>query len=285
MSGVARVDRASMLRLATAIGFAALCCAATVSPATAQFSWFGRGDSSVQDAYDTISSHGFRLTGPLLQNGDVYIADVVDRKQRRQRLIISRESGQIVQRYLVDVGRSGPYAALPGTEPAPQRRSRSGSDFFSRMVRGFDDDPAPRPPADVGLPDRPEAVEPRIQPRAPQRTAKPRPSDIEPGLAARREETPVTSRPLDPGPAVPAPASTPATGGATSPAPPASPVANVPPAAAPQAAPPARATVVTTDPLRIPGVKDADTPKAATVAAKPATPPRAKPDVQVAPLD
>ena len=296
-------------RMLPGFGIAALCWAAAVQPAAAQFDWLGQGQISSNDVYDTISSHGFRLAGPLMQNRNVYIADVFDRRQRRQRLIISRENGRILQRFLVDVGSSGPYAAAPG---AGSQRARSEPDFFSRLARGFGDDgPPPRPPADIDNAGRPEAVEPRL-PR-PDRVVRPRPADIEPRVATRRDDAPVTSRPLtpEPQPVQPAPvqptpiqpvpvrpAAVPA-----APAPVAStdktaPVQQIAPTVAPVPAPapvpaasppPARATVVTTDPLRIPGVKEAEKPKPATATAratepvKPATPKAA--DVPVAPLD
>ena len=283
-------------RMLPGLGLAALCWSAAVQPAAAQFSWFGQGEVSSSDVYDTISSHGFRLAGPLMQNRDVYVADVIDHRQRRQRLIISRSNGRILQRFLVDVGHPGPYAALPGTPDGgalPTRR-RSEPDFFSRLAHGFGDDgPPPRPPADIDNPDRDreDAVEPRL-PRQ-DRLARPRPADIEPRLATRRDDAPVTARPLTPEPQPMQPTPAPSRP-APAPAPAASieksaPVQQIAPTPAPAASPPpARATVVTTDPLRIPGIKEPEKTKPTVTTAKVIEPIKPGPkatDVPVAPLD
>ena len=275
---------APAVKMGAALAIGTLCLLATPLPAAAQLGWFSNGDSSSQDAYDTIASHGFRLVGPLMQNRDVYIADVIDRRQRRERLIISRDDGRILQRYLVDLSGDGGPARL-----SPPRRARPDSDFFSRLVRGFGDDAPMRPPADIDQPDRRDAVEPS-PPRAP-RPTKVRPSDIEPRVATRRDDAPITARPLTPEPS-PAPTRA-APSAPTATATPATPVPaekpQVVPAPAPTPSPPpTRATVVTTDPLRIPGVKEKEPTKpAGVVAAKPAVPakPAASGDVPVAPLD
>ena len=287
MFGVARLVVRSMAAvggIAPVFGLGALCVLAASAPAAAQFSFFGQGDAS-QEAYDTIASHGFHLLRPLMQNNDVYIADVIDRRQRRERLIISRSDGRILQRFLIDGAGAGPYARAPLRQPNAQ------PDFFSRLVRGFGDDSTPRPPADIDVPDREDAVEPQ----APERTVRPariRPSDVEPRIATRRDDAPIASRPLTPEPApyvssptsrtalpIPAARSVPIE----------KPQVAVPAIPAPQASPPpTRATVVSTDPLRIPGMKEKEAAKpSGTAAAKPAAPPKPAPsgDVPVAPLD
>ena len=248
---------------------AILCMAAAPSPASAQFGLFGQSGASPQDVYDTVASHGFRMAGPLYRNGNVYVADVFDRRRRRERLIISADSGEIMQRFFVDVAAAPRAVAPPGNE-----------DFFSRLVRGWGDDAPPRPPA--GLDTDNEAVMPLAPVPLPRREPRPRP--IEPRIVTRTEEAPITSSPL------PAPA--------RAPTPPAS--ASLPPKPAPGApdqtpgpTPPTstRATTVVNDPLRIPGERDATAPKAAAVAVTKPTPPpvklpTAKPaDVPVAPLD
>ncbi len=286
----------SAAKIAPLAGLAAFCWSA--EPAAAQFGWFGAPEPSAQDVYETIQSHGFRLAGPLMQNRDVYVADVFDRRQRRERLIISRDTGRIVQRFMVDVDRGAdPYASLSTPAYGAPRR-RADPDFLSRVFRGFGDEDVPRPPADVGTADREDAVEPPVLPRAPQKAARSKPADV----VTRREDAPIAARPLTPQP-LPAPA----TSGAAAPATPAPMPANAPPApekaqAAPSSPPPTRATVINTDPLRIPGTKDATAkPGADTTAAiapKPSVPapapqpapakPAPKPaptDVPVAPLD
>ena len=272
---------------------AVMACTLPSSQAFAQFSFFSN-DVSAQDVYDTIADHGFRLAGPLVRNGNVYVADVIDRGRRRERLIISARNAQIVQRFFVDVsgsGRRGPYA-----DPPPARTARNSDDdegFFSRLTRGWGDDSPPRPPAsiDSGLPS--EAVVPRTSPR---RVVRPKSNDVEPRLATRKDDAPVTASPL-PAPA-PAPQASPvqtlAPPAAAQPAPTVTATAPQPPAATSVPSAPASSTtrpvVVVTDPLRIPGERPKDAPKPAAEAAAtkpaPAVKPSAKPaDVPVAPLD
>lgn len=281
-------------RIVTAIlaplGLATLMGLAFPQAASAQFGFFGQDGISAQDAYDTIAAHGFRLIGPLMRNSDVYIADVVDHRQRRERLIISRTSGQIVQRFLVDMSGHGPYAALSGSPsgaPIPRRPAASqDGGFFARMVRGWSEDDPPRPPANVDTDD--EAVAPRTLPRQ-QRIGHPRLPDAEPRVATRRDDAPITTRPL-------APATNPLPDATATIAPEGK---QAPQSTAPATPPPPRATMVSTDPLRIPGVKEQPTAKLSgtAVAAKPATAPVVLPkpvvtpkalpgaDVPVAPLD
>jgi hypothetical protein len=266
----------------------------SATPARAQFSFFGPSEVSPQDIYDTVAEHGFRLIGPLYRNGRVYLADVIDRRQRRERLVIAAENGQIVQRFLVDIGGgAGPRGPVP--QVAPPR----DDSFFSHLTRGWDDEPPPRPP--LGLDnggDRVQVPAPTAPAAAPRRR--------EPRVVTRTEGTvpppgSVTSSPLPvpaPQPAKPdagkkpdatasAPANAPDQTGTPAPA-------DTPPASG-------RGTTVSTDPLRIPGNRQPDAAKptsAASVASKaptpapaaPATPPKpAAParsnDVPVAPLD
>ena len=277
------LDRRTVLRgglpgvRAAWLGFV-LICAATPHPALAQFNFFQPSEASVQDVYDAISDHGFRLAGPLMRNGDVYVADVVDRSRRRERLIIAARSGQIIQRFFVDLGGPNGRSYSAGVAGVPRAARNQDDNFFSRLSRGFaDDGPPPRPP--LGLGDRDEPAEAVAPPVAPKRIVRPRPTDIEPRVATRREEAPITSAPL---PLTPAPANAPT----VAPVRPAAPsVASVPPSSAPSPSPPSasasRPTVVSVDPLRIPGEKPK--PVAETAAAKPA--PAKAADVPVAPLD
>lgn len=252
------------------VGFAA--------PAQAQFGLFGSSEASPQDVVDTIAEHGFRLVGPLYRSGHAYVADVIDRRGRRERLVVSVETGQIVQRFFVDVGAAERRQAMV-------ERPRPGDDdsFFSRLSRGWDDEPAPRPPLVVPDASQPDAESTTVlvpRPRAPR----------EPRVVTRTELPPAKAAP----PPVPGPETPADTVEKRQDAPAAS--ANP---AAPAGSP--RATSVSTDPLRIPGTRKAAEPKspAATVAtAKPPEPPPApaapppapakasKPaDVPVAPLD
>lgn len=242
-------------------------------PASAQFSWFGSREASPQDVSDTIADHGFTLVGPLYRNGRVYLADVIDRRRRRERLVIAADSGEIIQRYFVDVGpgRRAPVAA-------PRQTPRDES-FFSHLTRGWDDEAPPRPP--TGIPGQDVVVVPA--PTAP--LARPKPQS----RVLTRTETPaVTASPLPPPGSVTAKPEA-----VTVPTPREAAPSNV------------RGTSVSSDPLRIPGTRKAEEARAAkpagatsaaagktaaepTVAAPPA-PAKPKPapaaDVPVAPLD
>ena len=256
--------------LALLVGFGA------ASPAHAQFNFFGSREVSPDDVSETISEHGFQLVGPLYRNGRVYLADVIDRRRHRERLVISAETGQIVQRFLVDVG---PERQPPASASRAAPRDDS---FFSHLTRGWDDEPPPRPP--LGL-DGPERSSPTTAPR-------PR---AQPRVVTRTETPPaaVTATPLPPPTAV-APSSDPG----PTPAKPEVVAVPTPSATPPQSG--VRGTSVSTDPLRIPGTRKPDEPKpaSATVATtkppEPAPPPastKPKPtepasnDVPVAPLD
>lgn len=266
-----------------ALGAALILLGAAATPARAQFSFFGPSEASPQDIYETIADHGFRLVGPLYRNGRVYLADVVDRRQRRERLVIAAESGQIIQRFLVDLG--GPDRRAPSVaQPAPPR----DDSFFSHLTRGWDDDAPPRPP--LGLDGQGNEFMPSAPLAPPPRRREP------PRVVTRTETGPIT--PPAAVTATPLPSGTPQS---------AKPDATT--GSAPAGTPPTsgRGTTVSTDPLRIPGSRPADTaPKptpAAAVASKanpspapaastpPAAAPQPKPaaapstDVPVAPLD
>ena len=267
-----RLGRDTILVSALLLGLGAL------TPAQAQFNFFGSREVSAQDVSDTIADHGFRLVGPLYRNGRVYLADVIDRRQRRERLVISAENGQIVQRFMVDVG---PERRPPAyvSRAAPQDDS-----FFSHLTRGWDDEPPPRPPLGLDAPERlPSAIAPAPRPRP------------QPKIVTRTDPGPgpVTSSPLPP-PSSVVPSPTPQAPAASKP----ETVAVPAPASTTASTPPAsnvRGTSVSTDPLRLPGTRKAEearsTPAAAvaTKASEPVPPP-AKPkpaaaDVPVAPLD
>jgi hypothetical protein len=78
---------------------------------------WGGGAPGARDIAETIAERGFRLIAPVQRNGGVFVADVVDRRGRRERLILGPE-GHIRQRFLLDDPR------LPGYVP----RYAEGSD-------------------------------------------------------------------------------------------------------------------------------------------------------------
>lgn len=267
---------------------AALMAGLAATPARAQFNFFGPSEVSPQDIYDTVAEHGFRLVGPLYRNGRVYLADVIDRRQRRERLVIAAENGQIVQRFLVDLGGSGgPRGYAP---PAPPR----DDSFFSHLTRGWDDEPPPRPPLGLGTQGEGVLVP---APAAPPRRREPRVVTRTEGTVA--PPAGVTATPLP----APAPQSTKPEVAKTPDATASTPASPPAPAGTPPAS--GRGTTVSTDPLRLPGTRQPEAPKptpaavaskAPTPAPSPAAPapaaPPAKPtapaptnDVPVAPLD
>ncbi len=78
-----------------------------------------------QQVRRSIVERGFRVLAPLRRNGSVFVADVIDGRGRRERLIVAAADAQILQRFLIDDGRGGD----PG--------------------RGFDEDRSLVPPADI----------------------------------------------------------------------------------------------------------------------------------------
>ena len=129
--------------------------AAVSSPAHAQFfgwnGWDNGGDNGLPgpQVRRSITQQGFRVLGPLRRNGDVFVADVIDRSGRHERLIVGSGDAQILQRFYVDDGR-GPGRFVRGDE----------TDGSGGLV----------PPADI-----PGLVQPRGERPAPLRRAAGRP--------------------------------------------------------------------------------------------------------------
>ncbi len=278
----------------------------------------GNGDALLpRQIRRSIADQGFRVLAPLRRNGSVFVADVLDRRGRHERLIVAATDAQILQRFYLEDANS-PDAAPRGAEQ-PSLASR----LFG------DPQPGLTPPAPIpslgrrsGVPNQ-DAVPTRrygdlddggetsmvpalpVRPQPPIKTVKPRPRLVDrtpdsggpvhlPGAV---EASPLTPAPQSPvRPRVVEPARAPS---GASPAPkvasrPDSPVTV--PAATPQRRP--------VDPLALPG-----TPNQAEASAPPirsvsggitgapvaAPPPAAAPptsvtppktaDVPVAPLD
>ncbi len=297
--------------LALALGLAAL-----PGAAEAQFfgNWGGWDDGGTWDGMTpqqvrrAIAQRGFRVLAPLRRNGNVFVADVVDGRGRHERLIVAAADAQILQRFLVDDGRSaGAFAR--GGEPdrdglVPPADIPSAGRHF---VRPAEPDAAPQRFGDLGTDDDSAAAPPRRAAPA-IRTVKPRPRTVDrsPDVEApSRAPGAIESAPLAPVAPRPAPAvAAPATAKAPPPAAPPVAVASRPePAAqapAPRPAPPAAEARRTADPLAIPGDSEAGArpvrsvsgavtgaPAASAPAAPvvaPGAPGRAA-DVPVAPLD
>ncbi|WP_158816999.1 hypothetical protein [Methylocapsa sp. S129] len=84
-----------------------------------------------------IQASGYRLTGPVLRNGPVYLANVLGREDDRERLVIDARDGRLLQRYASVAPRDW------SNPPRPQ------ASMFDRFFDGQDDAPPPRPPAYV----------------------------------------------------------------------------------------------------------------------------------------
>lgn len=279
-----RFGRAAVIAVGVAGGVVAL-----TSPARAQFFW-DHARFSADDVARIAMQHGFHPLARPFRNDDVYLADVVDDRGRRQRLVFNAESGEILQRFVLDEGQRYRRYADPSIPRGPIPPARIPNDdnqpgFFSRLFSGNDDATPPQAEGDdIPVP---------VQPRAP-RVRRPRFVEQTPETV---HQTPVESAPLAPAaPRVTSPhlTRTPV----TSPAAPAE--AALPPAASPPApaAPPTPSDrpmrSISKDPLAIPGNREADAPvKAAPAATARAVPPAAPPKpaapvkeaVPVAPLE
>ena len=68
--------------------------------AGAQAQWFST-DAALppMQVERMVQASGYRLTGPVVRNGPVYLADVLGREDDRERLVIEANSGRLLQRY------------------------------------------------------------------------------------------------------------------------------------------------------------------------------------------
>ncbi len=244
-------------------------------PAQAQFFFWDRPKYSEDDVARLAIQHGFRPLSRPSRNDDVYVADVIDQRDRRERLVFSADTGEILQRYYLDAGRGYRRFADPSIPRGPLPPGRipdedSGHNQFSRLSPGDRD-------ADPGFfPDDQERPQPR-----PPRVRRPRTVEQAPETV---HQAPVESAPLAPAAPAPAPLRNPAPP-APAPAqaalPPPQPAAVQPTVAPPVPAPtppadkPTRS--ISRDPLAIPGTRERDDEKAAASKAATASPPAAQP--------
>ena len=270
----------------------------------------------------SIAEQGFRVISPMRRNGSVFVADVLDRRGRRERLIVAAADAQILQRFYLDDSRG--LGVAPGeTEQQPSFASR----FFGDTEPGLTP-PAPIPslgrrsgmPNENATPARrygdlddggDTAVVPAlpVRPQPPIKTVKPRPRLVErtpdsagpvrlPGAVDTSPLTPAPQSPAAPRPKLVEPARAPS---GPSPTPKIASRPDVPPIA--PAAPPQRrpadplalpgtpnATEASTPPVRsvsggITGAPAAAAPAPAAAPPAPAVAPPKTGDVPVAPLD
>jgi len=90
-----------------------------------------------------IQASGYRLTGPVIRHGPVYLADVLGRDNDAERLIIDAKEGRLLQRFPAATTRRQAVASSALSSPPPQMGASFG--WFSRD----DDAAAPRPPAAI----------------------------------------------------------------------------------------------------------------------------------------
>ena len=90
-----------------------------------------------------VQASGYRLTGPVMRNGPVYLANVLGREDDRERLVIDAWDGRLLQRYGAGARRQ---PAVSGDWPSPPRQQAALSDGW---LDREDDSPPPRPPANV----------------------------------------------------------------------------------------------------------------------------------------
>ena len=87
-----------------------------------------------------IEASGYRLTGPVLRNGPVYLANVLGRDDDLERLVIDARDGRLLQRYAA--GALARQRVVAEGWADPPRAQRDVADAWS------DDERAPpRPPA------------------------------------------------------------------------------------------------------------------------------------------
>ena len=277
---------------------------------------------SPQQVRRSIAQRGFRVLAPLRRNGSVFVADVVDGRGQRERLIVAAADAQILQRFLVDDGSgAAPIRRGGDAERGFATHGDDGGlvppadipDVGRRFARPVERDAPPQRLGDLGRPDQadPEGVETPLLRRNPPpiRTVKPRPRTVErtpdvpaspgrePGAVEATPLVPSAPRAATPSPVATAPSPAPQPAPAkTPPAPqPAPAVASAPAAEPVPAAAPAQRRMA--DPLAIPGGDAVNRPVRSVAsgitgapgpAPAPATPAKAPPkpaDVPVAPLD
>ncbi|MGA2042179.1 MAG: hypothetical protein ABSG83_02295 [Roseiarcus sp.] len=129
----------SIAALALAAGLIAL----GAKPAGAQwFRWPGWDPAlSPAEVERMIEASGYRLTGPVLRDGPLYLANVLGREDDLERLVIDARDGRLLQRYAAASGyrrlaAAGAWSNRPRVDAAPN------DGWLDR-----DDDAPPRPPA------------------------------------------------------------------------------------------------------------------------------------------
>ena len=239
----------------------------TAAQAQGFFSLFG--SPSPEEIERRLAESGYVVTAPLIQRGDVYLADVIVRGEGPERLVIDAQSGRILERYR---GRADHWrqAAAP---PPPS---------------AWGDDPSlwngPRPPASIGpdiappdafTPPKPDVLEtPKAKPKSAETKSKPTPK---PAPVANVNNPPPAA--VVPPPAAKTPTAPPPVSSSPAAAPASPSAAAAPASLAPAAAPPSPAPSIE--------AAKADAPSVAKPPPSAPAPTKAKAvnDIPVTPLD
>lgn len=154
---------------------------------------------------DLLARRGYTIQTPIQRNGDVFIVEVVDQRNRFARLIVDAYDGQILERFAgapprpaVGLRNEGPLnEGFPPVAAAP----RFGDDPFEDADR-FEDRRAARGTIapEVRTPRRLEDVDPRLARQAPDRlgSVAPQPVETRPLAAPEPAAPPRASAPAKP---------------------------------------------------------------------------------------
>ncbi len=195
--------------------------------------WGGMGAGQV---YRSISERGYRLIAPLRRNGAVFVADVVDRRGRRERLIVAAADAEILQRFLLAAPSQMPRNAVAQPRPdfeQPTERADRGDLFPPASIPnvgdpsyGNRDETAVEPVRPRSVPKVVRPLRPRVVDRTPDQSATsprdaapdhnlPRPKLRDPLRIPSEPSTTTASRPIDtpekPSVSAPSPATPPTT--------------------------------------------------------------------------
>ena len=234
--------------------------------------WGGWGDTmGPSQIYNSITDRGFRVIGPMRRNGSVFVADVVDRRGRRERLIVAAADGEILQRFLLQD---------PGFGTSPRNDLAQPRQEFGQPVERADRGDLVPPASIPNVGDGETAVEPQRQRALPRpiKPQRPRVVDRTPDETQHRDVVPSHAGPRVklrvPADATAKHPSEPATSTASRPAD----TPEKPSVPAPTPAAPTTTTTKLSDPLAIPGGEPkaakppAEAPKASAAAGTPSNP-------------
>jgi hypothetical protein len=129
----------------------------TIGTSAADAQWFRwpSWDSAMRpmQVERMIEASGYRLTGPVLRDGPVYLANVLGRQNDPERLVIDARDGRLLQRYAAADDRQTAMAGDDWSGP-PRPRPFLSDDGLD----GADEVAPPRPPAEIESPVASETI-------------------------------------------------------------------------------------------------------------------------------